>query len=152
MLRRDRQLRVQVNQLIDGGVFALGLWLAWVIRYYWAYFGPRSVEAIFGSKGVEKIFGTKEVASIFGSYGVDTIAPFQDYFWLFLVVIPLTPIVLEWQGFYERLVFSSVKQMAWQLAKACTICVVGLILIDFMLKENIRREASLCSLVFAALG
>jgi FlaA1/EpsC-like NDP-sugar epimerase len=64
---------------------------------------------------------------------------FKYYFWLFLVVIPLTPIVLEWQGFYERLVFSPVKQMAWQLAKACTICVVGLILIDSMLRKYSAR-------------
>jgi exopolysaccharide biosynthesis polyprenyl glycosylphosphotransferase len=139
MLRRDRQLRVQVNQLIDGGVFALGLWLAWVIRYYWTYFGPNLVEAIFGHPGVEALFGTKEVASIFGSRGVDEIARFTDYFWLFLVVIPMTPMVLEWQGFYERLVFSPVKQMAWQLAKACTICAVGLILIDFMLRKYPAR-------------
>jgi exopolysaccharide biosynthesis polyprenyl glycosylphosphotransferase len=135
MLRRDRQLRVQVNQLIDGGVFALGLWLAWVIRYYWTYFGPIGAEAIFGTKGVEIIFGTKEVASIFGSHGVDKIARFPEYFWLFLVVIPLTPVVLEWQGFYERLVFSLVKQMVWQLARTCTICAVGLILIDFMWRQ-----------------
>jgi exopolysaccharide biosynthesis polyprenyl glycosylphosphotransferase len=140
MLRRDHQLRVQVNQLIDGGVFALGLWLAWVIRYYWAYFGPRAVEAIFGAKGVEWILGTKEVASIFRSHGVDRIATFTGgYFWLFLVVIPMTPVVLEWQGFYERLFFSPVKQMAWQLAKACAICVVGLIVIDSMLRKDSAR-------------
>jgi exopolysaccharide biosynthesis polyprenyl glycosylphosphotransferase len=130
MLRRDRQLRVQVNQLIDGGVFALGLWLAWVIRYYWPYFGPKGVEAIFGSKGVEAIFGPK---------GVDAIAPFGEYFWLFWVVIVMTPPVLEWQGFYERLVFSPVKQMVWQLAKACTICAVGLILINFLLRKEVAR-------------
>src|SRR5580658_9001377 len=120
MLLRDRQFRVQVNQVIDGCVCALGLWLAWVIRYYWTHFGPAAVNAIFGPKGV---------ASIFGPRGIDPIAPFTYYFWLFLVVIPLMPLVLEWQGFYDRLVFSPVKQMAWQLFKACTIGVVGLIII-----------------------
>ena len=139
MLRRDRQLRVQVNQLIDGGVFALGLWLAWVIRYYWTFLGPKCTEAIFGSKGTQVIFGTKDVASVFGSHGVDKIAPFADYFWLFLVVIPLTPVVLERIGFYERLFFSPVKRMAWQLAKSCTISVVALILIDSMLRKYSAR-------------
>jgi exopolysaccharide biosynthesis polyprenyl glycosylphosphotransferase len=130
MLLRDRQFRVQVNQLIDGCLFALGLWLAWGIRYYWTPFGPKGVAAVFGPQGVAAIFGPK---------GVDPIAPFGEYLWLFLVVIPMSPLVLEWQGFYERLIFSPVKQMAWQLAKACTICAVGLILIDFMLKREAAR-------------
>jgi exopolysaccharide biosynthesis polyprenyl glycosylphosphotransferase len=130
MLSRDRQFRVQVNQLVDGILFALGLWLAWVIRDYWTEFGPAAVAALFGHKAVESIFGLK---------GVDSISPFRDYLWLFLVVIPMTPLVLEWQGFYERAIFSPVKQVAWQLARACTICVVGLILIDFMLKREAAR-------------
>ncbi len=112
MLLRDRQFRVQVNQFIDGGVFALGLWLAWVIRYYWGEFWPGAV---------------------------DPIGSFTDYFPLFLVVIPMTPLVLEWQGFYERQVFSPVKEMIWQLAKACTICAVGLILIEFMFRGEAAR-------------
>jgi exopolysaccharide biosynthesis polyprenyl glycosylphosphotransferase len=131
MLLRDRQFRVQVNQVIDGGVCALGLWLAWVIRLYWPHFGPKGVGAIFGPRAVHAIFGPRGE--------VDPIAPFTYYFWLFLVVIPLMPVVLEWQEFYERQVFSPVKQMAWQLAKACTIGVVGLILIEFMLKKEGAR-------------
>jgi exopolysaccharide biosynthesis polyprenyl glycosylphosphotransferase len=130
MLLRDRQFRVQVNQVIDGCVCALGLFLAWVIRYYWTQVGPKGVGAIFGSRGVEAIFGPK---------GVDPIGPFTYYYWLFLVVIPLMPLVLEWQGFYERQFFSPIKQMAWQLGRACTIGAVGLILIDFMLKREAAR-------------
>jgi exopolysaccharide biosynthesis polyprenyl glycosylphosphotransferase len=130
MLLRDRQFRVQVNQVVDGAVCALGLWLAWVIRFYWTQFGPKGVGAILGPRWVSGIFGPK---------GVDPIESFKYYFWLFLVVIPLMPLVLEWQGFYERQVFSPVKQMAWQLGKACTVGVVGLILIDFMLKKEGAR-------------
>jgi len=111
-LLRDRQFRVQVNQFIDGGVFALGLWLAWVIRYYWAGFWPGAV---------------------------DPIHSFTQYFPLFLVVIPMTPLALEWQGFYERPIFSPIGEMAWQLAKSCTICAVGLILIEFMFKGEAAR-------------
>ena len=130
MLLRDRQFRVQVNQVIDGCVCALGLWLAWVIRYYWTWFGPQAAGKIFGPKVVEAIFGPK---------GVDHIAPFSYYVWLFLVVIPMMPLVLEWQGFYDRQVFSPVKQMAWQLGKACAFGVVGLIVIDFMVKREGAR-------------
>lgn len=110
MLLRDSQFRVKVNMVIDGAIFALGLWLAWAIRHFWERFGA------------------------------ELIGPFKpDYFWLFLVVIPMTPLVLEWQGFYERLVFSPIRQMMIQLATSCTICAVGLILIEFMLKKEAAR-------------
>jgi exopolysaccharide biosynthesis polyprenyl glycosylphosphotransferase len=123
MLRRDRQLRVQLYQYIDGGIFALGLWLAWLIRYYWAVLGPRWLDGWVPIK-----------------HAFDPIRPFgDDYFWLFLVVIPITPLVLESQGFYERPVFSPVRQMAWQLARSCLFCTVGLILIEFMLKGQGAR-------------
>ena len=115
MLRRDRQLRVQGYQFIDGGVFALGLWLAHLIRLDWS--GARLL-----------------------TRAVDQIKPFvPEYFWLFLVVIPMTPLVLEWQGFYERPVFSPMRQVAWQLGKSCCICSVGLILMVFMLKVEAAR-------------
>jgi exopolysaccharide biosynthesis polyprenyl glycosylphosphotransferase len=117
MLHRDRQFRVQVYQFIDGGVFALGLWLGHLIRYHW--------------RGLPVLWLRHP----------DAIAPFvPDYFWLFLVVIPMTPLVLEWQGFYERPVFAPVREMAWQLGKACLICAVGLVLIQFMLKREGARS------------
>jgi exopolysaccharide biosynthesis polyprenyl glycosylphosphotransferase len=123
MLRRDRQLRVQLYQYIDGGIFALGLWMAWLIRYYWAVLGPGWVGAGFPIK-----------------HAFDPIKLFsEDYFWLFLVVIPIAPLVLESQGFYERPFFSPVRQMAWQLARSCLYCAAGLILIEFMLKGQGAR-------------
>jgi len=112
MLHRDRQIRIQVYQFIDGGLFALGLYMAWWLRFHWT--------------GLP----------FFGHGPVDTITDFvPDYFWLFLVVIPMTPLILEWQGYYERPVFSPRREVAWQLAKACAISVIGLILIEFMLRR-----------------
>ncbi len=115
MLHRDRQIRIQVYQFIDGGLFALGLWLGWLIRYHW------------------------HGLPIAGLDQVDPIRDFGHYFWLFLVVIPMTPLILDWQGYYERPVFSPRRQEVWQLAKACAISTIGLILIDFMLRLNGAR-------------
>jgi exopolysaccharide biosynthesis polyprenyl glycosylphosphotransferase len=115
MLHRDRQVRIQVYQFIDGGLFALGLWLGWLIRYHW------------------------QGLPIAGINDVDQIRDFAHYFWLFLVVIPMTPLILEWQGYYERPVFSPRGLVMWQLAKACAISTIGVILIDFMLRLNGAR-------------
>lgn len=117
MLHRDRQIRLQIYQFIDGGLFALGLWLGWLIRYNW--------------HGLP--------TSLWGLNHVDAIGSFAHYFWLFLVVIPMTPMILEWQGYYERPIFCPRAEMAWQLAKACAIAAVGVILIDFMLRLNAAR-------------
>jgi exopolysaccharide biosynthesis polyprenyl glycosylphosphotransferase len=111
MLRSDRQIRIQVYQFIDGGLFAVGLYLGWLIRYHW------------------------HGLPIGGLEDVDKIGDFSTYFWLFLVVIPMTPLILEWQGYYERPIFSPRQQVFWQLAKACAISAIALILIQFMLRR-----------------
>ena len=131
MLHRDRQIRIQVYQFIDGGLFALGLWLGWLVRYHW--------------HGVP-IEGMEEV---------DRIGDFGHYFWLFLVVIPMTPLILEWQGYYERAIFSPRRLVFWQLAKACAISAIFVILIDFMLRLGGARGVyvlfGICSFVLMVL-
>jgi len=133
MLRRDRQVRIQVHQWIDGGLFALGLWLGHAIRYAcgrgidlgWFHFRPDPIES------------------------------FTSYFWLFLVVIPMTPLALEAQGFYDKPVFTKRRERLWQLAKACLICTVSLILIEFLLKRESARGVfvlfGFCSFALMAL-
>jgi exopolysaccharide biosynthesis polyprenyl glycosylphosphotransferase len=116
MLRRDRQIRTQIYQFVDGGLFALGLWVGWVIRYYWNHL---------------PILGLMPNVPI-SDFGV-------DYFWLFLVVIPMAPLILEWQGYYESSIFSPRRQVYWQLAKACVIIAIFLILIVFMLHRQGAR-------------
>ncbi len=114
---------MQLFQYMDGGIFALGLGLAWLIRYYWAVLGPGWVGPGFPIK-----------------HAFDPIKAFsEDYFWLFLVVIPIAPLVLESQGFYERPLFSPVRQMAWQLGRSCLYCAAGLILIEFMFRGQGAR-------------
>jgi exopolysaccharide biosynthesis polyprenyl glycosylphosphotransferase len=99
---------VRVHQGIDGVLFAIGLFMAHYVRARWP-----------------------------GYHRADPITPFfQDYFWLFLVVIPLAILVLEGTGFYKRPVFSPRRQMAWQLAKAGFICTMGLILLMYLLRRE----------------
>ncbi len=112
MLRRAHQLRVQVYQIMDVGIFVVALGLAHHMRailYKLPFFR-------------------------------DPITPFnQDYFMLFLAVIPMAPLVLAWQGYYERPLLTPMRRTVWQLGKASIICTVGLVLTQFMLRRGGAR-------------
>ena len=105
MLQRDRQLRTQVYQLKDAALFALGLWLAHYLR--------------------------ASLAPEFLGWKFDPIHSFDRFVWLYLIIIPGAPLILESQGFYQRPAFSSFRETAWILFKGCTMVTVGVILIIY---------------------
>jgi exopolysaccharide biosynthesis polyprenyl glycosylphosphotransferase len=110
MLRRRRQIRTQIQRALDAALFACSLWLAHWVRSRWI-----TIE-VFG--------GTKEIQ------------PFQEYMWYLPLIFLLGPFFLELQGFYARSALSSRKLMAWQLLKACTLTVLGMIFWLFLVKEQ----------------
>ncbi|MDQ2868424.1 MAG: sugar transferase, partial [Verrucomicrobiota bacterium] len=73
MLARKQELNTQLQQLMDAMLFAVALWVAFVLRYY----------------------------STFWFDLTKTIDPFQNYQWLLVVVMPFGPILLDLQGFYQ---------------------------------------------------
>ena len=108
MLRRDRQIRMQIHQLMDACLFALGFWLAFEIRA-----NPTLVD-LFDLPAWN--------------------APFETYVPLYLVLIPAAPLILEAQGFYSRPLFCSRSSTAWMLFKGCFFTSLGLILTMYLFK------------------
>src|SRR4051812_48802699 len=90
MLRRDRQIRMQIHQLMDACLFAVAFWMAHVFR---------------------------SNADVIDLLGLDPISPFDSYVWLYLILIPAAPLILEAQGFYSRPVLCNRRTTAWQLLK-----------------------------------
>jgi exopolysaccharide biosynthesis polyprenyl glycosylphosphotransferase len=113
MLRRDRQLRTQIYQLKDAALFALGLWLAHWLRFHVP----------------EELLWWK----------FEPIAPFDRFVWLYLIIIPGVPLVLEAQGFYQRPMFASRRETAWRLFKGCLVATVGVILVMFLFRIELAR-------------
>jgi exopolysaccharide biosynthesis polyprenyl glycosylphosphotransferase len=109
MLRRDRQLRTQISQLKDAALFAIGLWLAHLWR---AHFPDTPI-----------LWWT-----------FDEIAPFERYVWLYLIIIPGVPLVLESQGFYQRPLFGLRRETAWLLLKGCFLVAVGVIIFLYLFR------------------
>jgi exopolysaccharide biosynthesis polyprenyl glycosylphosphotransferase len=105
MLRRDRQLRTQIYQLKDAALFAVALYVAYLVR--------ATIDApIFEQRGL---------------------SPFASFAWLYLMIIPLAPYILELQGFYQRPLLSSRAVTAWLLFKGCVFVTLGVIVVMFLL-------------------
>jgi exopolysaccharide biosynthesis polyprenyl glycosylphosphotransferase len=112
MLRRDRQLLTQILQLKDAALFALALWIAHQFRSEWflQWFEKGPIE------------------------------PFGSFAWLYLLIIPGTPLILESQGYYQRPLFCSRLQTAWMLLKGCAITTLGIVLMMFFFKLTLARS------------
>jgi exopolysaccharide biosynthesis polyprenyl glycosylphosphotransferase len=112
MLRRDRQIRTQVHQVTDACLFALGLSLAYVLR------------------------SNPDIIDLFD---LDEVYPFESYVWLLLVVVLVSPLVLEAQGFYNRPILCRRRTTAWLLFRACIFTCLGIILALFLFRTLIAR-------------
>ncbi len=109
MLGRQRQIRTQIQRLLDTLLFAGSFYLAHLLRTYWKF----------------EVFG-----------GAADIQPFDRYVWLLLIIIPAGPLFLHVQGFYERPVFSSRRLTAWILIKACAGLVLSLVIGMWLFKAS----------------
>ena len=100
MLRRDKLIRMQIHELLDACLFAVAFWLAYELR---------------------------SNDQIIEWFGMDPVSPFEKYVWLYLVLLPAAPMVLEAQGFYNRPILCSRLTTAWLLLKGCSIVSLGLV-------------------------
>ena len=112
MLRRDRQIRMQIHQMMDACLFALGFWLAYVLRS-----NPDVIVLL----------------------GLPPVNQFHDYVWLYVILIPAAPLILEAQGFYNRPTLCSRRTTAWLLFKGCLITTLVLIIALFFFRLVIAR-------------
>ena len=115
MLRRHRQIKMQLQQLLDACLFGCSFWLAWVLR------SNPDLRALLS---------------------LQPIGEFQAYFWFYLMLIVAGPLVLEAQGFYERSLLSSRQTAVWPLFKGCLLTTVGLIMTLFFFRVDLARSVA----------
>ncbi len=116
MLQRDLKIRRQLHQLVDACLFALSFWLAYCLR-------------------------ADPVVTQF--LGLEHIKPFSEYAVLYLILVPVAPMVLEMQGFYRRSALPSRRTTAWIIFKSCLVMCLGLVLALFAFRLLIARFAIL---------
>ena len=84
-------MRMQLHQFVDASIFAASFWLAYELR---------------ASTFFIEVFNRP------------VIPPFETFFWHYLFLIPISPLVLEAQGFYDTGRFSLAKKRAEQILAA----------------------------------
>jgi exopolysaccharide biosynthesis polyprenyl glycosylphosphotransferase len=105
MLRRDRQIRIQIHQLADACLFAASFWIAYALRL-----DPQ-------------IAGWLHLPAI-----TDQTLDKQKLVWLWTALIPAGPLILESQNYYNRPTFGPRWAIVWPLFKGCAITTIALVL------------------------
>ena len=130
-----REFITQANQIGDALLIALVFWLAHAAREQLAFLFPFRYQ-FYGS--------TIE-------FGV--IAPFRYYKWLYLIILPLYPFLLDINGFYSRARGLRRRNTAWILLKSCAICVLAIMAAMYFFRLSVlSRGAVMLFAVFSVVA
>ena len=116
-------MRMQIHQLMDACIFAVSFWLAYEFRT---------------SDTLQEMIGWPKF-----------IQPFEAFFWHYLVLIPVSPLVLEAQGFYDRPLIAARRHTLFSLFKGCLFISIGLTIALFFSKLDIARFIPIAFGIFA---
>ncbi|HEY1789574.1 MAG TPA: sugar transferase [Verrucomicrobiae bacterium] len=112
MLRRDQQIRTQLQQIADACIFSVSFLIAYLLRA-----DPRIIEA----------------------FGLTNSTPFNDFAKLFFVLFPGAPLILEWQGFYKCPPLAPRSTVYWPLLRGCIVATLGLIVVAYVFHLQVAR-------------
>ncbi len=113
-LGRKQQLNLQLNQVIDAVLLVFSLWSAHHLREYTGNFD-----------------------------GIAKIEPFEAYLWLIVVIMPVGPLLLEFQGFYNFPLQKSRWKSLSQVAQALLWLVVLIAGCTIFFRLNIESRSVL---------
>src|SRR5580700_519179 len=116
MLRRNRQIKMQIQQMLDACLFGISFLLAWEIR---------------------------SNSDIVQALNLPAISWTQTYFWLYIVLILAGPLVLETQGYYDRALLSTRSTALWPLFRGCLLTTIGLVVILFFFRMEFPRGVAI---------
>ncbi len=106
MPNQQRDIYIELHQFLDALVITVVFWIAHTLRVQLAVHFPDSFV---------------------------TVASFNQYKWLYLIILPLYPFLLDVNGFYSRLFHTSTQQTLWILLKSASICALIVIVAMYFL-------------------
>src|SRR5262249_19191046 len=122
VLRRHRQIRMQIHQLMDAAIFAFSFWAAYVLR---------------ANPEIIRLFHLEPVGAFESTEGVSGVS----YSWLILIPTFFGPLILEAQGFYNRPALCGRGTTVWQLFRGCVFATLVLVAAMFLLRIQVARSA-----------
>src|SRR6059036_19662 len=123
MPSRHRALIIQFGQLTDALLIALVFWLAHGFREELAWRWPGQISMI---------------------------APFRYYKWLYLVILPLYPALLDVNGFYTRPHLMRRRDTLWILIKSMVVCILCVIAVMYFFQMKVISRGVV--MLFGALS
>ncbi len=102
-----KEVTVQFHQLSDALLIAVVYWLVYATRESLAFWFPGEISPI---------------------------APFRYYKWLYLVILPAYPFLLDVNGFYDRPVNVRLWPTLWILVKSTALCLLAVIAVLYFLR------------------
>jgi len=110
MPNRQRELIIQFSQITDALIIAVVFWLAHAFRAELAFRFPEHFAMI---------------------------APFRSYKWLYLIILPIYPILLDINGVYTRPTLQRRRETLWMLTKSVAIGSLVIIGVMYFLQRDV---------------
>ena len=121
MLARKEEISIQLNQIIDSILLASAFWFSWWLRD-----------------------GATEWLDRY------PISPFKEFLWVMAIVVPFTPLVLEFLGYYydplQKRVWDSLRQMIQALVY------IGVVIGGAVIFFRMQSESRAVLIIFAFLS
>ncbi|MCU0770674.1 MAG: sugar transferase [Verrucomicrobia bacterium] len=112
MATPQQQIRLQIHQLLDACLFAFTFWLAVELR---------------------------QAQWVIDALHLVAPPPEGTIFWYYLVLIPMAPLVLEWQGYYSLPLLENRWTKWWVIVRSCAIVTGALVLLSFFFQFVFAR-------------
>jgi exopolysaccharide biosynthesis polyprenyl glycosylphosphotransferase len=103
---------IQVQKVLDALIFAFSFWWAHWLRDHGLF------DFVFARPDIQ---------------------PFRSYSWLLLVVVPITPLFLQLQGFYTRPLLPGRRQTLWQLFWGVVWITMAVVVVVFLTRAQPAR-------------
>ena len=111
-----REFIIQVNQIGDALLIAVVFWAAHAFREQLAFSFPFRRQFLWYA------------------FNFGMIAPFRYYKWLYLIILPLYPFLLDINGFYSRSHTLRRRNTLWILVKSCAISTLAVMAVLYFFR------------------
>ncbi|HUJ11552.1 MAG TPA: sugar transferase [Verrucomicrobiae bacterium] len=114
-----RDFIIQINQIGDALLIACVFWLAHAVREQLAFSFPFRYQFL----------------GYWFELGI--IGRFSQYKYLYLIILPLYPLLLDMNGFYGRAHGLQRRNTLWILCKSCTLCVLAIMAAMYLFRWSV---------------